>query len=241
MASKCETCGDVLGDKFIACDSCHVLTHPSEGCTGLGASELRAVVIQKRTLVYFCEECRQAFKSVPKLLRQIDNLRSEVNSLKDEILKLKDMKKDTPMSSEDIISELHERQKRANNLLIFNLPEPDNVSDDLDQVKTLVTKAAGASITDINDIKVFRFGKKNKNGHRPLKVVLKSNRDVHAVIKNKHNISREKKVFIHLDQTPNQRKTLETVRSELSRRQQAGEQNLTIKYVNNTPVIITKN
>lgn len=241
MTSKCETCGDPLGDKFIVCDSCHISMHPTEGCTGLGASELRAVVIQKRTLVYFCEDCRKAFKSVPNLLRQIDSLRSEVNSLKDEVRRLKDSKNDTPINSEDIICELHERQKRANNLLIFNLPESNNVSDDLIQVKTLITKAAGGNITDIDDTKVFRFGKKNKNGRRPIKVALKSPRDVHAVIKNKQNISREDKIYIYLDQTPNQRKTLETIRGELSRRQLAGEQNLTIKYINNNPVIITKN
>ncbi|KAG5882975.1 hypothetical protein JTB14_026433 [Gonioctena quinquepunctata] len=61
-------------------------------CTGLAASEVRAVVIQKRSLVFFCGECREAFKSAPALIRQIQNMeftseymKKEVDSLRFEL------------------------------------------------------------------------------------------------------------------------------------------------------------
>lgn len=95
--------------------------------------------------------------------------------------------------------------------------------------------------SDINITKVFRFGKQNKNGNRPVKVVLGAAHEVFTVIKNKHRISRDREIFIHVDQTPNQRKALESLRNELLRRQSNGEHDLTIKYLNNVPKIIAKN
>uniref|UniRef100_A0A6P7FVK1 Uncharacterized protein LOC114334520 n=1 Tax=Diabrotica virgifera virgifera TaxID=50390 RepID=A0A6P7FVK1_DIAVI len=203
---NCAPCGDALGDKLVACDSCHITVHPNETCTGLAASELRAVIIQKRTLNYFCSDCRLSFKSVPKLIREIETLRSEVSSLKSEIKKLKENKDATSSSAEEVLNELHERQKKANNLLIFNLQEPNTATDDINQVKSILNTISN-NLINSNNIKISRFGNRNKNGHRPLRVIMSSSMDAHAVIKNKH-ICRDKKIFIQLDQTSLQRKVL---------------------------------
>uniref|UniRef100_A0A6P7GB43 Uncharacterized protein LOC114340024 n=1 Tax=Diabrotica virgifera virgifera TaxID=50390 RepID=A0A6P7GB43_DIAVI len=221
MVSKCSSCNDDLLDKFVACDSCHVTVHQSEHCTGLCASELRAVVIQKRTLMYFCADCRLSFKSVPKLIREIDNFKNELSALKQDMLKLKAEKGANSFSVDDVVNELHEREKRSKNILIFNLPELSNTSEDASQVKSILSKAHASINT--NEVKILRFGNVNKNGHRPIKVIFSSASDALHVIKNKQTVSREKKIYFILDQTPNQRKLLDSLRSELSERQNAGE------------------
>lgn len=119
MPSTCATCKHTLGEKTISCDSCHVAMHPTEECTGLGSSEIRAAVVQKRTLFFFCTDCRLAFKSVPLVIRKLENLTAELEILKIEVQKLKEEKSQELLNTEDIISELCERQKRANNVLVF--------------------------------------------------------------------------------------------------------------------------
>lgn len=240
MPSTCATCKNTLGDRTISCDSCLVTMHPTEDCTGLGSSEIRAAVVQRRTLFYFCTDCRLAFKSAPVLIRKLESLAAEVETLKIEVQKLKDEKSPEPFNIEDVIGELSERQKRANNLLVFNLPTPGPNSNDTESINALMQEVLGNG-SDVNIAKVFRFGKQNKNGNRPVKVVLGDAHEVFTIIKNKHRISRDREIFIHLDQTPKQRKTLDSLRSELSRRQANGEQDLTIKYLNNVPKIVAKN
>lgn len=57
--------------------------------TGVSSSESRAVVLLKRTLVYFCQDCRESFKNVPLLLREIQDLKKDILSFKKEVGLLK--------------------------------------------------------------------------------------------------------------------------------------------------------
>ncbi|KAG5898999.1 hypothetical protein JTB14_001525 [Gonioctena quinquepunctata] len=89
MTDACTKCNQDLGDKYAVCDSCHSVQHPSETCTGLSSSELRAVVLAKRTWAYFCQECRISFRNVPALLREMKSFKTEVTSLRSEMNILK--------------------------------------------------------------------------------------------------------------------------------------------------------
>ncbi|KAG5863799.1 hypothetical protein JTB14_025151 [Gonioctena quinquepunctata] len=148
MGDHCTVCEKDVGDKFAICDSCHCIQHPVEACTGLSSSELRAVIIQKRTLVYFCQECRTSFKNIPTLLREIKSFKTEFTSLKKEVDELKNemktwkdenknLKSEMTMlkevikntnenentvtiSNENVIAEVLERQKRENNVIVAN-------------------------------------------------------------------------------------------------------------------------
>ncbi|CAH1099411.1 unnamed protein product [Psylliodes chrysocephalus] len=51
-------------DKVKNCDSCVDPFHLEE-CSGLCASEVRAIVLQKRENFFFCDECVFAFKKSP--------------------------------------------------------------------------------------------------------------------------------------------------------------------------------
>ncbi|KAG5893071.1 hypothetical protein JTB14_021573 [Gonioctena quinquepunctata] len=76
----------------------------------ISTSEVRAIVLQKRSLLYFCEECRVAFKSAPKLLSEIRDMRMEIDTLKQEMKTLKQKEKQEVKDVEQIVMEL-EREK----------------------------------------------------------------------------------------------------------------------------------
>ncbi|KAG5884373.1 hypothetical protein JTB14_003320 [Gonioctena quinquepunctata] len=106
MGDRCRVCEKDVGDKSAICDSCHGLQHPVGACTGLSSSELRAVIIQKRTLVYFCQECRTSFKNIPTLLREIKSFKTEFTSLKKEVDQLKNEMKNWKDENKTLKSEM---------------------------------------------------------------------------------------------------------------------------------------
>lgn len=55
--------------------------------TDVSSSKSRAVVLLKRTLVYFCQDFRESFKNV--LLRKIQDLKKDILSFKKEVGLLK--------------------------------------------------------------------------------------------------------------------------------------------------------
>ncbi|KAG5886058.1 hypothetical protein JTB14_009507 [Gonioctena quinquepunctata] len=101
MGDHCTVCEKDVGDKFAICDSCHCIQHPVEACTGLSSSELRAVIIQKRT-----QECRTSFKNIPTLLREIKSFKTEFTSLKKEVDELKNEMKTWKDENKNLKSEM---------------------------------------------------------------------------------------------------------------------------------------
>ncbi|KAG5876555.1 hypothetical protein JTB14_004207 [Gonioctena quinquepunctata] len=98
-------------------------------------------MLQKRSTLFFCFECKKAFKNVPMLPRQIMELKNQVKDLKN---KVEDMKseikiiKETKATTQEegkndtqetkemaiMVSELQERQGREKNLIVLNFEEP---------------------------------------------------------------------------------------------------------------------
>ncbi|KAG5898316.1 hypothetical protein JTB14_023005 [Gonioctena quinquepunctata] len=127
MNSNCASCDNELGEKLVCCDSCHIVLHPTEECTGLATSELRAAVLQKRTLMFLCKECRLAFKSTPVVLRQIEILRAEVKTLKQELDQVKEKAEgNNHQNMESFMSEVQDRMSRSCNFMLYNSPENDS-------------------------------------------------------------------------------------------------------------------
>ncbi|VEN44357.1 unnamed protein product, partial [Callosobruchus maculatus] len=141
--------------------------------------------------------------------RRIDEMYNEIN--KNQLQK--------SFSEETVITEVYERQKKANNLMFYNLAEDHN--RDLDKAKELIKEITK---TDIEIIKTLRIGKRNKNGARALKVVLQNHEDVMTVIRQKKNLNKERKVFVDIDMTNMQLDITKKAREELSRRRQNGEE-----------------
>uniref|UniRef100_A0A6P7HCQ8 Uncharacterized protein LOC114347042 isoform X1 n=1 Tax=Diabrotica virgifera virgifera TaxID=50390 RepID=A0A6P7HCQ8_DIAVI len=143
---KCATCDVAFSEKekLVVCDSCFESVHSTETCTQLAASEYRAVIIQNRSLAYYCMECREAIKRVPKLLIEMSklkqdlekltndmkNLSSEVELVKQENVELKKEIQSfksiqtnlvNPEKEEDVIYEVMDRQNRTSNIIVFNI------------------------------------------------------------------------------------------------------------------------
>lgn len=143
----------------------------------------------------------------------------------------------TGSADRDIMNEVFERQKRMNNLMIFNFNISNDRSDSV-QINELFTEISGHPISIC---KAEVIGKPNKNGFRAIKVRLSNPVDVGVILKNKAKAITTKKVYIEPDMTPKQIEELNTVRNELELRRQNGEDNIRIKFVNGIPGIVQKN
>ena len=135
----------------------------------------------------------------------------------------------TAATASSIADELSERERKKNNIIVYNFPEASEQSPE-DQnfanlCKTIVK-------VDINIQKMFRIGRKDSNRVRPLLVCFTSEESKLAVLSNAprlrfHDIY--KKVFIAPDMTRFERAKHKKLVEELKQRRQQGETNLIIK------------
>jgi len=137
-----------------------------------------------------------------------------------------------------IISEVIDRQSRSRNLIIFNLPESDDISStesDKLSVKSILDSISPNLVTTV----LSRLGRKSTKP-RPLKVMLLDSFDIFTVLKNKHTLrtsSTYASIRISPDRTNMQRSQLRDVVSKLEQRKAAGEPNLLLKFVKGIPTI----
>ncbi|CAG9765929.1 unnamed protein product [Ceutorhynchus assimilis] len=177
--------------------------HIDEGCLGLAASEVRAVVLKSRSLIYFCPECREAFKKIPNIIKEVKNLKTGMNNLKKQVaettenIKLIQEKIDileatphqlaTANISEEIenmITEMEERKLRSKNVIILNINESikaNRIERSLDEKQTVLKLLENINIVDRNVV-VQRLGKYQQNRCRPIKVVFDNANDAKEVL-----------------------------------------------------------
>lgn len=145
---------------------------------------------------------------------------------------------------------MNDRSARARNLLFHGIPENNsrNSSVRISHDKELTVKIISALDPNFecNNLKVVRLGKHDKNKVRPMKVIF--NKDLNARFvfeKFSEDILKElddtlANVKISKDRTPQERKYLKDLRSELEEWIDNGEEGLTIKYRNGIPAIVVK-
>lgn len=132
--------------------------------------------------------------------------------------------------------ELRERCRRAANVILVGLAEITEGTDELVGVNTLLSSLG----LGVEARQAVRLGGNRGNRARPLKLVFESEREVFLIFKNKRLFA-SKNLIVKNDQTPREREYLAELRGELQRRIDEGESNLTIRYVNHTPAIVSKN
>lgn len=191
-------------------------------------------------------ELRDEFSSLCKKFHDIEprlvSVEAEVETLKNKL--------DGSNAIETAVQEFNDRTQRARNAILHNLPESKSkqlqvrIQYDSTHVLTLL-KAFCPTRTEVQ-FKSYRIGRPLPNKVRPLKVIF---RDVHDCSQFMKNFRSEAlsdldpmfaEVNITRDRTPREREYLKGLRSELERRTLAGEDGLTIKYVNGTPTILKK-
>lgn len=161
------------------------------------------------------------------------------------ILQPNSSKTSTAMTAEkqhDLITELQERSERSKNIVIIGIPEQYSEKKEerqmndrlkIDEVLKLIYPECP------KPQKIFRLGKYNAKRSRPLKVCFDSQIIAKTILRNKVNF-KEENFRIYSDQTPQQREFLIHIKNELKQRQNAGEDNLIIKYIKGVPKIISK-
>lgn len=250
MSSKCYICkGDLIIENEISCDLSKEPMHST--CSGMSRLEIQCFKSKGRTLSFYCTSCRD----VKQLLSKMDQLTSVVDSLRDEIENLKKPALSNASSPtndldhitfENIVSEVTERLKRRNNLIIFNLPEletggkAEQIASDIDSVREIL----GPLNVPFEGLIPVRLGKFDASQHprkRPLKLSLRNQEDVIHSLRGSSKlkqIEKFKSVSLSKDKTPLQNSLYRTVKHQLRERTDAGEVGLRIKYFNDVPKII---
>nr|CAI5855581.1 unnamed protein product [Callosobruchus analis]CAI5865158.1 unnamed protein product [Callosobruchus analis] len=133
--------------------------------------------------------------------------------------------------------------------MLFNLTEPDQnkplrgqADDDKKAVLDILKHVA--SKLDFKDVKRIRVGRFLDSKTRPIKIVLRNADIAKKVLINAKKIKSTNEyahVSISADRTKKQMEHFSAVKNELDETIAAGEANLRIKYVNDTPRIVALN
>ena len=128
-----------------------------------------------------------------------------------------------------ILDEVEQRQRRVNNLMIFDLPEStegpleDRRKLDENSIQELFSETGAVGISPIT---VRRVGRIVEGQCRPLKVEMSATADVYKVLRSGRklrNSSRYSRVFVSKDLTKHQQEEARNLRTELKRRRELGE------------------
>ena len=162
--------------------------------------------------------------------------------------KIKDTNKtlDSKMTEkmEERVEELEEREKRALNLILFNIPESKATTRaDIKEEDTKTADNIFRSIVDIDEgeiLEATRLGKKLDNGNpRCLQIRVKNldtKKDIlrNAKYVNKRETPKEDRIYINADHTPAERAHHKKLRAELKERLSKGETGL---YIRNKQIV----
>lgn len=261
----CKGC-NVTVARPVTCGDCKVASHPgclsrtghpfSDGkfksCNGLDDGLLAPLSLGSESedrilgfiraefdkfnqvLVNFKQEIREMY------LKDMAGMQQNIQDLTDRIEQLEkgtnSSANPAAVTEEEIMSELQDRERRSNNIMIYNLEEPSsNESMDLDIVNV---KGAIQAVKKINvdNKKIIRLGVKRQGITRPVKVILNSREDVLDIVKNKFRCRNP--VRIDHDRTHKQRKHLQDLKEQLRSLHEAGHEEKTIRYINGVPKII---
>lgn len=242
LISKCIICDRGLNsnDKEIHCDKCRSPIHTT--CSGLSRAEANLTINnEKRRSTFHCDFCVNERKTITDLRELITDLKREIEELK--------QKAATPSFEnqpsdliEAVITEVNERNKRANNIIISNLQESDNSTEeerytaDLSKVKSLICNDGVARQTDV--LKCFRIGKAYGDRAHPIKVVL-SSAEVSKTVTSKYRSTNG--IYVNRDLTKLQQEKAYNVRMEFKNRLSNGESNIKLRYFDGIPKMVEKN
>lgn len=246
----CHKCLKPISDdqveKAPRCDSCRVSFHLE--CSGLCASEQRAIVVQKRIILFFCEDCILSFKKIPLLTNKFVQLEEQIKSLKEEIEVIKQQNlqtvgaTDISANMDSVIHEMQSRADRANNLVVYGVPESNSRS-----LQQKINDDNAALLPLLNDIelaqddivKVLRVGKVSEGKTRPIKLITKNPRLVKNAVARRKWITNND-IKISFDKTKLQQDQFRATLADLRSREEKGESDLIIKFVNGVPTISKK-
>lgn len=161
---------------------------------------------------------------------------------------IKELKKGStaPGNEEELFAEMTERARRLRNVIVYNIPESnrkrpeDKKSHDIGMITKIY------EILDLqlpNNISFFRLGKAGGRD-RPIKVMFRDEDSVVTLLKrfSSETLSSAddslSEISVGRDRTQKERQYSAVLRKQMDDRTEAGETNLTIKYLNGIPKIV---
>lgn len=259
-AWKCQQCNNVFRkktDKVLECDYCS--NHYCIGCLNMPAS-LYNHLSNRPDIKWFCNDCNATVEKNLKVDREIEEkCRLFMQQFEDRVVKLEE--KTENMVTVDIVKqvvqdeigntrptgegqgnvvsetvkEMNERDKRKNNVIFYNMPEPNtNIKEDKSkQDKAKVTELAhkiDVNLTSDSIEKLTRIGKKleGENKHRPLLVTLKDDSTKKKLFKNfgklrDEGTSDQENIAINHDMTPKEREELTALKEKAQEKENKSE------------------
>ncbi|KAK9751446.1 hypothetical protein QE152_g4999 [Popillia japonica] len=200
----------------------------------------------KKAVSWTCGSCGALGNDINSLKALIVQLQDDVRELKSiNSLRTADVTTSKSCDLEEIIAEISDRERRKCNLIIFGIEEQDFNKPRTNRIegdKTIVTEILNSlHNVELSNVAPVRLGKYQQAKKRPIKITLPSEQDVHAIIKNTKKLSQSRvfqNVVVNTDRTPKQLQYYKDVKKLLQERIDAGEQNLTIRYINSIPRIV---
>jgi len=122
-------------------------------------------------------------------------------------------------TEQDIISELIDRQLRANNIIVFNLPESTN--QDYDKLKNMFNNIMMANILNFSCTRLGKLIQNDNSKPRPLKVILRNSLESLIVLRSQAKLRSSSdwtNIRCASDRTLKQREHMTSLRNELQRR-----------------------
>ena len=263
MSVCLNNCGNFIkaSECSIQCDVCQGQLHL--GCIGLSENDMKITRKKSKFIKVICNSCNSNLTQFKDLKGIISSLKTDFEtslaSLKSDFeLKLNELKASLTEKQqcsgstnfEDVVQEIYERQKRKQNIVMFNVPETLDVSfenqKEQDRIKvTNILNAINPNVST-NEIRIQRLGRLDPVNpkSRVIKVTLNQENDVHVIIKNVKALKNNehfRNVSVAFDKTPKQIEHYKRLQQELQSRISKGEKNLKIKYYNGVPSIARLN
>nr|CAH7722271.1 unnamed protein product [Callosobruchus chinensis]CAH7730167.1 unnamed protein product [Callosobruchus chinensis]CAH7731437.1 unnamed protein product [Callosobruchus chinensis]CAH7734104.1 unnamed protein product [Callosobruchus chinensis]CAH7746682.1 unnamed protein product [Callosobruchus chinensis] len=242
--SSCKCCNQ-LCDAHLLVTCCVCKERYKHSCVEITTNEVRTLNANKG-YDWTCVNCRTIGKDLNDLKALIIQLQSDIQELKTENMR---MAGSSSVDFEEIISEINERQKRTNNIIIFNIDEPDHsisVREQIEADKVTAVDILNQIVPDlpVASIKPVRLGLFSNTKTRPVKITFQNTDSTHKILMNANKLKNNavySNIRISRDRTKRQMEYYGKVRQELQDRHRAGDTNCRIKFFNDVPKIVQGN
>lgn len=237
----CHCFREIKSPSYAVCSGCKLHLHYN--CIGMSEREASLVLSLKTTNVkILCNRCDKELLTQKQIIDKIDTINSSLDKRLSDIEKLIQSLNSMNANKEEIITESVERSLRSRNVILLNVPE-NSGCDDAELVNDILAVIDESAV--VHPEEVSRIGKvNNSNNKRPrlIKLRFKTVELAKLVLRKSKALKdneRFNRIMVRDDKTPQQINYLKKLNEELHSRRSKGEKDLTIKYINNLPRIIT--
>ena len=244
---QCTVLCDTIRNVVFFCSPClEMLPVALKYYDGLSIVDSRVTTIERsikeistvnKEVLQFSKQHQEVANKINELSVSTAALSAKVNTLIQDQSKIASTTKqgDTsqtlaaPSTTLSLADEITERERRKNNIVVYNLKEGSNRQADKDSATVLLN-----SILDfeVNITKLFRLGQATNNKNRPLLIGLESEEIKFQILAAAPRLRTSKqfpKVYISQDMTQAERQKHKQLVTQLKQRRAKGEQNIVIR------------